>query len=253
MSRPTPQPDYTTDERKEDFVREITLYIGNRRLDEALAREELAQLEGIERHLALSKNLILAAATISRKWKREGCKFAVFTLISLLSDNGRGMCILSIKRMAEVLGRTERRVSEAIDHMDTAGVIGVERTDGGLPRAFWPLVPRAITDMSPAATWFVDALSDTPPPRGRPRLVSTQGTPSKNPNEIKAPKNTPSYTTKYPAVCNDRISLRDLSNRAVEGGAGYSKISKLEGDGARLPPATRSGLPRPPRNTGGAL
>jgi hypothetical protein len=168
---PTINPEYTAAERKEDFVREITLYVGNHRLEAALAREELAQLEGAQRHFALSKNLILGAAIISRKWGREGCKLAVFILISMLSDNAKGACLLSQARMAQILGRQVRRISEAIDEMEMADLISVERTDKGLPRAYWPNVPRAIADMSPATTWFVDALSDAPPPRGRPRLV----------------------------------------------------------------------------------
>jgi hypothetical protein len=58
-----------TADRKAEFIhmcrRDITLFIGNKSLDDPLTREELAGLEGVQRHLAISKNLIVASAVIS--------------------------------------------------------------------------------------------------------------------------------------------------------------------------------------------
>lgn len=228
-------PDCTAAERKEDFVREITLYVGNRRLDEALAREELAQLEGAERHMALSKNLIIAAAIISRKHKRDSCRLAVFLLISMLSDNSSGCCVLSSTRMAAVLGRDERNIRAAIDVLELDGLIAVDRTKVGLPRAYWPLVPRAIPDMHPACAWFVDALSDKPAPWGRPRLVP------KTPD-------VDTRTFKNPGRQAEQYISTVRKNADHEVGTPTSNSSKGTLDGSV---AAATAGPRPPRNTGG--
>jgi hypothetical protein len=49
---------------RNSFTEEIALWVGNQRLDAALAREELAQLEGVQRFLALCKNLLVSVITI---------------------------------------------------------------------------------------------------------------------------------------------------------------------------------------------
>ena len=46
----------TLDERRSAFKEQIAIFVGQQRLCETLKREELARLEGGQRHFALSKS-----------------------------------------------------------------------------------------------------------------------------------------------------------------------------------------------------
>jgi hypothetical protein len=203
-------PEPTVEERKKQFTEEIALWVGNQRLDAALAREELAQLEGVQRFLALCKNLLVSVITICRRHKRADTRTAVMTLVSFLSDNGNGTCVLSCVRMGKLLHRHERNIREAINGLEDDGLIGVDRTAEGFPRAYWPMVPRAIPEMNPASAWFVDALSDKPARRGRPRLV--EKTPGADARPFSAPcQKTSGAVVKTPGAKEHSISLLQIA------------------------------------------
>ena len=144
-------------------------------------------------------------------------------LITLLSDNNDGMCRLSVKRIAKLLGRKEENVRLAIDTLEEGGELVVDRTDRGLPNSYSPAVPVVVATMNPAMTWFVDALSDKPVPRGRPRNSAEEKSPPQEgeySDEYSPPetgefspadgKMTPAVGKMTPAK-PDSILLRDIS------------------------------------------
>ena len=155
------------DEKRARFREVIILWVGNLRLSEAMKREELAQLEGLQRHLALSKNLIPTVIRICRLHPRADAKTPIMVVISLLCDNNDGLCRLSVKRMAELFARTERSIRETIDQLEKDGLLFVNRANG-LPNSYWPAVVPVLAEANAAVTWFVDALSDKPKAWGRP-------------------------------------------------------------------------------------
>jgi len=162
-----PSDTVAADEKRASFREMIILWVGNLRLSEAMKREELAQLEGLQRHLALSKNLIPTVIRICRLHPRADAKTPLMVLISLLCDNNNGLCRLTIKRMAQLLNRTERSIRETIDQLERDGLLFVNRLDG-LPNSYWPAVAPVLAEANAAVTWFVDALSDKPKAWGRP-------------------------------------------------------------------------------------
>lgn len=177
----------------------------------ALKREELAQLEGIQRHLALSKSLLPNIIRICRRNRRADTRLAVLTLITLLCDNNEGVCRLSVIRMAELLSRKEDNVRKAINNLEAHGELFVNRVNG-LPNSYWPRVPVEVSTMNPAMTWFVDALSTKPAPRGRPatqpsmKCSPASGGPFENQS-----KNLPREASKSPPAKADSISLNDIA------------------------------------------
>lgn len=147
------------DTRQQRFATAISLWVENFRLDMAMEREELARLEGIQRHLALSKSLIANTIRLCRAEKRADCRSAILLLITLLSDNNDGRCRLSTTRMAELLCRDQKTVRNAIDSLAQSGLIFVIRLSNGLPNSYYPAVPPAVATMSPNVAWFINALS----------------------------------------------------------------------------------------------
>lgn len=155
------------DTRRDVFASAITLWVENFRLDMAMERKELGGLEGIQRHLALSKSLIANMVRLCRAQKRADCRSAILLLITLLSDNNDGQCSLSTTRMAELLDRDQKTIRNAIDSLQSDGLIFVIRLANGLPNSYYPAVPPAVATMNPNVTWFVKALSSERP-WGRP-------------------------------------------------------------------------------------
>ena len=166
-----PAPD---DSRRAIFASAITLWVENKRLDGALTQDELCALEGGQRFFALGKSLIANQIKLCRTQPRAGTAGAVLTLITFLSDWGETncTCTLATTRMAELLGRSERAIRDAIDGLESDGLIFVHRTANGLPNTYYPAVPEVVATMNPANVWFVNALSTERKP-GRPRLVAT--------------------------------------------------------------------------------
>lgn len=145
----------------------IQLWVGNIRLARAMERKELAQLSGIQRHLALSKGLLPNIIRVCRSHPRADTRLGVLAIIHLLADNNEGLCFLAVERFAELLSRKVDNVRLAIDALEKDGVIGIIRSKAG--NSYWPKVDAEIAHMSPSMAWFVDALSHKPEPVGRPK------------------------------------------------------------------------------------
>ena len=191
------------EDKRARFREAISLWVGNIRLNEAMKREELAQLEGLQRHLALSKNLVPTAIRICRLYPRADTKTPLMVLISLLCDNNDGICRLTIKRMAQLFARTERSIRQTIDELEQAGLLFVNRVDG-FPSNYWPAVAPVLAEANAAVTWFVDALSDKPAARGRP---VTEGLPENPGTSGPEPRNERAET---PERASTDISLTNI-------------------------------------------
>jgi hypothetical protein len=156
------------DQRRQELERAVTRCIGEGRLASALSREELAQLEGLERALAVRNAMLLGDIVRCHRHPTLDGSFLVYHLIGWLSDNNDGRCRLGVQRIAQIVARDERSVRRMIERLEADGLIGVDRP-AGLPHSYWPLVPIPLARLRAPALWFVDALSEKPGLRGRPK------------------------------------------------------------------------------------
>ncbi len=224
----------STRERRNEVIRAITSYVTDLRADELLKRKELSELEGLQRHVTLSKGVIPNLIRRLRRHPRESAGGAILCLIHLLCDNNDGICSLTIKRMATMFNRTERCVRDTIDSLEEDGLLNVERVDGW-PSRYWPNIPSVLAQANASVAWFVDALSDVPRPRGRPvrepaPRIENPGTSvppiSRNPG-TSVPgfdQKTPEREGVNPGTSAHSISLRDISKRD-------SHVQELDGHG----------------------
>ena len=218
----------TTEQRKAEYTEALQIWIGDMKLQRAMEREELAQLEGIERHLALSKGLLPNMIRVCRRHPRADTRLAVLAIVHLCSDNNEGLCRVGVMRMAELLGRKDENVRKALDDLEAGGEIGINRCRG-LPNSYWPKIDASIARMSPSMGWFVDALSAKPAPRGRP--ATGKGTLGENVPRyrggITAPQiMSPADGKNVPREARQYISKVDRysqDRRPVEGGKGSYK------------------------------
>ena len=154
-------PEMSVQERREQINQQITLWIGNRRLDAALAAEELGQYSGMQKALLLRNGLLVGAVRHCRINPRADTRMSILTLITFLSDNNDGICRLSVTRMCEIFARSRESIVSSISSLERDGQIGVNRS-GGMPNCYWPLIPAALAELSANPVWFVDALSTKP-------------------------------------------------------------------------------------------
>lgn len=205
---------FSTNARRTEVISAIALYCDKVRLAERMDRDQIKNLEGLHRFTVLSKSTIPNAIIRLRQNPRESAGLAVLNLITLLCDNNEGICTLSIKRMAELFGRTERCIRGTIDSLEEDGLLNVERIDG-FPNRYWPAVPSSLADLSPSIAWFVDALSTKPAARGRPTKPPERAFPplSETPGTSVPPisEKTPEREGKNPGTSAHSISLVDIS------------------------------------------
>src|SRR5262245_16731377 len=148
-------------EKQKQFCEAITLWVGNQRLGEAMRREELGKLEGLQRALALRNGTIVNLILLCRLHPQESCRSAVHALITFMADNNEGICWLTVRRIAQLLSRARRSIKEAISVLEKDGLLGVKRANG-LANSYWPLIPCGMATVGASVTWFADALSDRP-------------------------------------------------------------------------------------------
>jgi hypothetical protein len=153
-------------DRSDDLQRQIELWVGEKKLADAMTREELAQLEGFQRVLVLRNGALCAAINYIQQNPRADATLAVMILIAFLCDNNDGLCRVGIKRMAEVFHRTERAIGDIIDRLERADRIGVNRPSG-LAASYWIKVPKRLADADAGAARFVNALSSKPSDHAR--------------------------------------------------------------------------------------
>jgi hypothetical protein len=156
---------------KDEYIEAIRLWVSSVRLDEAMKREDLAQLEGIQRLIVLSRGLLPNIIRLCRRAKRADTRLGVLAIIHLCADNDDGLCRLSIVRFAQLLCRKEESIRDAILDLERGGEVHVEHSVNG--NSYWPRIPTRVAHVNPSVGWIVDGLSDKPRTVGRPARKRT--------------------------------------------------------------------------------
>jgi len=154
----------SAEDRKVWLHEQIKKWVGEKRTEECLSALELGNLSMTEKAVAFRTVLIVGSIKHCRAHKSAEVRMAIFMLITYLSDNAKGTCIVSIARMAELFGRSRQCIVDNILALEKDGLIGVARVDG-MPNRYWPCIPAALKDMSPNPAWVIDALTKAPKTR----------------------------------------------------------------------------------------
>jgi hypothetical protein len=158
---PANQPPESAEERKDYIKQQITLWVGNLRLDAALKAEELGQYSGLQKALLLRNGLLVGSIRHCRLNPRADTRMPILTLITFLADNNDGICWLSVSRMCEIFKRSRQAIVDGIDSLEKDGLIGCIYKKG-LASCYWPMIPAALAELSADPKWFVDTLSTKP-------------------------------------------------------------------------------------------
>src|SRR5262245_47386707 len=118
--------DIDVDKRKAVIQEQITLWVGNQRLEEVLKVEELAQLAGIDKALLLRNGLLIGAVRHCRLNCNADSRMPVLTFITFCADNAEGTCYLSVTRMCKIFRRSRETITKAINSLEAQGQIGVK-------------------------------------------------------------------------------------------------------------------------------
>jgi hypothetical protein len=151
----------SADDRKVWMHEQITKWVGEKKIEECLSALELGNLSMTEKAVAYRSILIIGGIRHCRAHARAEARMPILTLITYLSDNAKGVCVLSITKMQELLNRSRPCIIENILALETEGLIGVARVDG-MPNSYWPRIPAALAEMSPNPVWVVEAVLGQP-------------------------------------------------------------------------------------------
>jgi hypothetical protein len=154
---------------KDIFIQALNLWTLAPKMQVAISTEEFQELEALQRILTIRNGIISGLITLCRNNDRHDCRGAVYTVIATMSDNKNFRCNLTIKRIAQLLSRSERQIREAINWLEGQGVLTVTRTANGLPNSYAPRIANGIQNSNASVAWFVDAFSERPRSAGRPK------------------------------------------------------------------------------------
>lgn len=176
--------DLSLDQRRARFTAEISRYVGQIRVEDALDLEEFKQLSTTQKFLAMRNSVLAGDVRWSRENPTADIALAVRNLINFISDMHDGCCWISTQRIGELYGRDERTIRRYLQRLLAASLIKrVERP--GRSQGYFPLIDRALVDLSASPTWFVDAFSPAPRRAGRPSKRGIHNTVnSENPGHL---------------------------------------------------------------------
>ena len=186
-------------DNKDEYIEALRLWVSSARLNEAMERKELAQLEGIHRLIVLAKGLLPNIIRLCRRAKRADTRMGVLAIVHLCADNDDGLCRLSVARFGQLLCRKDASVHEALSDLEAGGEIHIEHSPNG--NSYWPRIPIGISHINPSMGWLVDGLSDKPRTTGRPsgkRTPLTRGVLS-NVDDVVSPSDLDDFQQKNDA------------------------------------------------------
>jgi hypothetical protein len=103
--------------RKVLYIAEITRAMQARkekRLEEALAREDLGALSSSDRIIALKHGLLDNYRVLYATFPNMDVLPGVVLFVSIFSDNGAGCCTYAMGKMAQYFSRSERAIRDAL-------------------------------------------------------------------------------------------------------------------------------------------
>ena len=203
-------PGHNSHDADAEFGRAIDTFVGEERIEEALLRETLVQMDSGERLVLLRNATLLGLAKLCRVNPRMACDPAVFMLIVAFCDNDHGYCWLSQRRMGEILARTRTTIVEAIGRLHDNGLIQMMSGDGE-NNAYWPTIPPLLQEAPAGVSWFIDHFS-TPSQQVREKRAGSRPTLSERLNNLSAPaKSEPVGSTEQVLEPTCRLQPNNLS------------------------------------------
>ncbi len=145
------------EERRAQFIEQITFWAANRRKEDALTRDELANLDSAQRLVSQKHALLDNFAHIYRQNPRADVAPGCLLFVTLFSDNNRGLCEYSMDRISRFFGRSTRAIQDAMKRLVDQDVIFRELRGRGY--VYWPVVNRAFAIDRAHHGWLVDAMA----------------------------------------------------------------------------------------------
>ena len=118
------------DERHAHFATAIETYITEERAGEAMLSEEFTKLDGGARLVFLKTATVLDVVRYARRNKGADCTLGVYQFIVAMSDNDKGYCWLSQRRIAEIFGRSQPRISAILNRLSENGLFEIGASIG---------------------------------------------------------------------------------------------------------------------------
>src|SRR5690606_21582768 len=143
---------------REEYTNAIRMWCTDRKLTDALSREEIAGMQRIDRMDAQRKALILNLIHYFRTHERADVAPGVAVIIHLMSDNDKGASTVSQATMAKLFNRSASSIADANRRLKEDEIIVAGR--GRYPMTY-PVIPRAVARSYNHLAWLLSAAADT--------------------------------------------------------------------------------------------
>lgn len=163
-------------ENKQEYIDAIHHWCQTYDLAETLSRQELGAMKAFDRIDAQRKAIIDILTRYYRNHRKADVAPGVAVIITLLSDNEKGMATVSQPTLAKLFDRSVSSIADAQKRLRDDKIIITGR---GRYAGSTPVIPRFVTQSYNHLTWMVEALAQTSNhPVGRYDCQSSGGTPS---------------------------------------------------------------------------
>ena len=172
--------DFSTADRRDYFAAEITRFAKAKRdAAEAMTRDQFSAMDSLSKLVALKQGLLDNIARLYANNPDLGVDPGIITLITVLSDNHRGVCNLSIPRIAAFLSRSVPTIHRAMARLLDQGLVLGYRT-AGKPTEYHPFLNKVFGSNRDSVAWLIDVYAPSQPVNkgGRPpKLAVVSKTP----------------------------------------------------------------------------
>jgi hypothetical protein len=144
---------------KAEFYNAITMWVENRRAEDALTREEIGGLDAFDRMDAQRKGLLIGLAQYYRTHKTADVAPGLMALGYHLSDNHDGACKMSQTRMARFLSRSRQTIKDGLERLNKEGLISFSGQNGRVSLVV-PVIPKALACRN-HVVWMLDAVESS--------------------------------------------------------------------------------------------
>jgi hypothetical protein len=150
---------------REEFEDAITTWAQARReaekvkdVPDVLSRDDIGCLAGINRLDVLRKGLLLNLSEYYAANTRADVAPGVLAVITILSDNDRGMCTFGQVAIGKLLCRSRTAIADAVGRLKAAKL--VDSTNGRADA--YPVLPRLVAAHYNHTIWLAEALKPVP-------------------------------------------------------------------------------------------
>jgi hypothetical protein len=152
------------DDRKRFLLEQIDDWCHGKRVQDVLSPGQLGDLSLGNKYHAYKNAIVRASIWHCRRNPRADARIPIFNIITFLTDNGQGLCHLSIVKWMALLKRSRECIIDNLKGLESDSLILVYRVNG-MPNSYTITYPVGLAEIGPNVTQIIKAFLEPAKPR----------------------------------------------------------------------------------------